>query len=93
MSYDIQLNIPEDSQRGHMIASLVADQQITPSQAVEKLIDWVVAKQFTGTRSPNRRIPGLPREPMDDADAALVDEAMDFVMQARRERSQRLLGA
>jgi hypothetical protein len=39
MSYDIHLTIPEDSSGGHLIASLAAQQHITPTQAVERIIN------------------------------------------------------
>jgi hypothetical protein len=39
------------------------------------------------------QIPGLPSEPMSSEDATIVDEAMAIVMEARRERSERLYGA
>ena len=39
------------------------------------------------------RIPGLPSEPMNAEDAAIVDEALAAVMAARRERSEHIFGA
>ena len=39
MSIEISLLIPEDSQRGHLIAALAAERLITPNQAVETIID------------------------------------------------------
>ena len=94
MSYEIYLNIPEDSQGGHLIASLAAEQHLTPSQAVETIIDLVARKQLpTVGKEGRHRIPGLPSEPMSAEDAVVVDEAMAIVMAARRERSERLFGA
>jgi len=88
MSYEIHLNIPEDSQRGHLIASLAAEQHLTPSQAVESIIDLVAQKQIPTARKEGKsRIPGLPSEPMSVEDAAVVDEAKAIVMAARRQRS------
>lgn len=88
MSYEIHLNIPEDSQRGHLIASLAAEQHITPSQAVEKLIDQVAEKETPPVHGKGRtRIPGLPSEPMKAEDAAVVDEALEMAMAARRSLS------
>jgi hypothetical protein len=94
MSFEIHLNIPEDSKRGHIIASVAAGQQLTPNQAVEKIIDLVAQKQISSSKkNAGSRIPGLPSEPISDEDAAIVDEAMELVMQARTERSERLFGA
>jgi hypothetical protein len=39
------------------------------------------------------KIPGLPSEPMNAEDAAIVDEALAEVMAARRERSEHIFGA
>jgi hypothetical protein len=88
MGYEIHLNIPEDSQRGRLIASLAAQQQITPSQAVEKIIDEAVQKHPEPARRKGKsKIPGLPHEPISEEDAAIVDEALAIVMEARLERS------
>ena len=94
MSYEIHISISEDSQRGHLIASLAAEQHLTPSQAVETIIDLMAQKQAESRRGkPKGRIPGLSGEPMTAEDAAVVDEAMEIVMAARRERSERVFGA
>jgi hypothetical protein len=45
MSYDIHLNISEDSQRGHVIASVVAQQRLTPAEAVERILDQAAQSQ------------------------------------------------
>jgi len=42
MSYDIRLSIPEDSQRGQLIASLAARQHITPEEVLTKIVDEVL---------------------------------------------------
>ena len=91
MSYEIHLYVPEDSLGGHLIAALAAEQHLTPSQAVETIIDLAAQKQANLSRTEGRsRVPGLPSEPMSQEDAAVVDEAMEIVMAARRERSVRL---
>jgi len=54
VSYDIHLNIPEDSQRGHLIASLTAEQHITPNQAVERIIDLVAQREIKVSLVPER---------------------------------------
>lgn len=80
MNYEIHLNIPEDSQRGHLIASLVAEQHITPGQAVEKIIDIVAQKDpepMTGTGK---------------SASDIVAEALRKVDQVREERTQELAG-
>jgi hypothetical protein len=46
MSYDIHLSIPEDSAQGHLIASVVAEQHLTPSQVVEQIIDQAAQAQL-----------------------------------------------
>lgn len=94
MSYEIHITISEDSRRGHVIASLAAEQHLTPSQAVEKLIDQVAEMHVVPAPVEKKaRIAGLPREPLSAEDVATVDEAMALVMAARRERSERLFGA
>jgi hypothetical protein len=94
MSYEIHLNIPEDSQRGHLIASITAEHHLTPSQAVETIIDLAAQKQVSPARKDGKnRIPGLPSEPMSAEEAAVVDEAMAIVMAARRERSEHIFGS
>jgi len=90
MSYEIRINIPEDSHGGHLIASLVDQQHATPNQVVEGLIDEAARQLHVPHR---RRIPGLPDEPISAEEAAEVDEAMAIVMAARRERSERMFGA
>jgi|GEM_PF-3441843 len=94
MGYEIHLSIHEDSRPGKLISSLAAEQHITPSQAVEKLIDQVAERQTQAKDNADPiRIPGLPTEPLSADEAALVDEALAIVMEARRERAERLLGA
>jgi hypothetical protein len=41
MSCDTHLTIPEDSSGGHLIASLTAQQHLTPTQAVERVLNQV----------------------------------------------------
>jgi hypothetical protein len=94
MSYDIHLNIPEDSSGGYLIAALTALQHITPSQAVERIIDQVAQAEIASLHYESRaRIPGLPAKPMTAEEAAEVDGAMAIVMEARLERSERTFSA
>jgi len=73
----------------HLIASLAAEQHLTPTQAVETIIDLAAQKQVPAVRDGGKpRIPGLPSQPMSPEDAAVVDEAIAIVMAARRERSR-----
>ena len=48
MNFEISLTIPEDSQRGHIIASLAAERHITPKEAVERIIDLAAESNLLG---------------------------------------------
>jgi hypothetical protein len=94
MGYEVHLNIPEDTQRGRLIASLAAEQHITPSQAVERILDHASQSHSGPARNEGKiRIPGLSEEPMSAEDASVVNEALAIVMEARQERSERILAA
>jgi len=54
MSFDIHLTISEDSSGGHLIASLAAQQHITPTQAVERIIDEVARREAGTSLAPDR---------------------------------------
>lgn len=53
MNYDIHLTIPEDSSGGHLIAALTAMEHITPTQAVEKIIDQAAQREFKPSLAPD----------------------------------------
>jgi len=77
MSYEIHLSIPEESSGGHLIATLTAEQHITPSQAVAKIIDQAGRQQAP--------------EPVQDQDVkTIVAEALRKVEQVRPQRAQEL---
>jgi len=52
MSYEIHINISEESSSGHLIASMSAHQQITPSQAAERIIDQAAQRETTASLAP-----------------------------------------
>ena len=52
MSYEIHLSIAEDSSGGHLIASLAAQQSITPTQAVEHIISEAAQRGPTFQKGP-----------------------------------------
>lgn len=94
MSYEPHPNILEDSDRGHLIASLAGEQNLSPTQAVDAIIDLAARHQIAPSRNEGRsRISGRPNEPMSAEDAAVVDDDMAIVMAARRERSERIFDA
>jgi hypothetical protein len=78
--------LPTDIERG--VQRFAADRHITHDEAVIALIE-------TGLKStvPSSPIKGLTGAPMSDEDAAIVDEALSIAMEARRERSARIVGA
>jgi hypothetical protein len=55
MGYEIHLKIPEGSRRGHLIASIAAEQHITPSQAVEKIIDQATQRVSKTSLAPDHQ--------------------------------------
>lgn len=76
MSYEIHLNISEDSHRGHLIAALASKQQISPTQAVERILDIVASTS------------DAPVEGKFPSSGAIVAEAMGKVGVVREQRSQ-----
>ena len=53
MSFDIHQSISEDSSGGHLIASLAAEQCITPTQAVERIIDEAAQREASASLAPS----------------------------------------
>lgn len=84
MSFDIHIKIPEDSPHGHLIASLSARDHITHSEAAERVLRQAARAEAGIEEEP--RIPGLPIEPLNDEDSAMMDEIVEGAMKARRER-------
>jgi hypothetical protein len=83
VSYDIHLNIPEDSQRGHVIASVAAQQHLTPAEAVERILDQVAQSQAlseTDFAAP---------EPLTDEEKEMVATAMEARRMRAAERQTR----
>ncbi|HEY3780862.1 MAG TPA: hypothetical protein VGL56_07250 [Fimbriimonadaceae bacterium] len=86
--------LPPKIERG--VERYAREQHISHDEALLKLIETgLTAAKTSGkaTDAANIRIPGLPAEPMSAGDAAIVDEAMALVIEARRDRSERLFGA
>jgi len=75
-------SIEQDVQR------FASQQHISHDEAIIKLIE-------TGLKNnnPEPRIKGLSGAPMTDEEAAIVDEALAIAMEARRERSGRIISA
>ena len=67
------------------IEQFARQNHLSHEEAVIKLLE-------SGLRhgQPTPKIKGLSGEPMTDEDAAIVDGALELVMQARRQRSDRL---
>lgn len=82
MSYQITLNIAEDSEAGRLIEDVVAREQLSHEEAALKLI--------LGTDRPRqatpaaRRIIGIFNAP---EDAKIMDEAMELIMEERERRN------
>ena len=87
MSFEIHFTISEDSEQGQLISSLSTSQHITPSEAVEQIVSQVAETQRTQTR--RVRIPGLPSEPLNDDECAMMDEIVAEAMEARVKRLER----
>ena len=86
--------LPPNIERG--VERFAQEQHISHDEALLKLIETGLTANKTAVQAgstANVQIPGLPSEPMSAEDAAIVDEAMAFVTEARRERSERLFGA
>jgi len=83
MSFD---PLPKKLEEG--VSRFAEEQHISHGEAVLRLIE-------SGLKSsnPRARIRGLSGKPMSDEDAKIVDEALAISMEARRERSRRILGA
>ena len=85
MSYEIRLNIPEDSRQGRLIAALAAQLRISLNEAAERIIS-----EAAGAMSPAKKaIPGLPGDPLSDEEVAMMDEIVGNAMEARRQRLER----
>ena len=70
------------------------DHHLSVEQAVETLIKSGLSnsKLKAVQKLKTTKIPGLPSQPLSAEDAVVVDEALELVMQVRRERSERLFG-
>lgn len=77
MSYEIHLTIQEESSGGHLIASMTAQLHLTPSQAVERVLNQVAQSQ-TLSRTEDRLT-----EPLTAEEETTVADAME----ARRGRA------
>lgn len=71
MAFD--LHIPEESPRGMSIQMLVAEQHITPEQALERVIDAGLRATPKGKKTPAEELIGAFSSP---EDRAILDEAM-----------------
>lgn len=80
MTYELTLNINEDSVAGRNIETLAANQRLSREAAALQLIEEMPGK---GAASPAaRRILGAFKE-----DAALVDEALEIALEDRGRRN------
>lgn len=80
MTYELTLNINEDSIAGRNIETLAANGRLSREAAALQLIEEMPGK---GAASPSaRRILGAFRE-----DAALVDEALEIALEERGRRN------
>jgi len=93
LSYEIHLNIPEDSQRGHLIASLAAEQHITPNQAVEKIIDIVAQKQGSAKTGRAAFVNDIVAEALLKVDQVRAERTQELVaLSSRNDSASKLIG-
>ncbi len=89
MSYDFRLQIPEDSAEGIAIASLIAQEHISPEEAAKLLLAQAVRKLPT---KPGKKKSGdVWGQFADDAD--VIDQIVSEAMQERRKQLDRSLNA
>ena len=89
MSYDVRLQIPEDSAEGMAIASLIAQEHISPEEAAKQLLAQAVRK--LQTRTSKKKAGDVWGQFADDAD--VLDQIVDEAMQERRRQLDRPLNA
>ena len=78
MTYQLVLNIQEDSPEGKNIESLATSQHVSREEAALKLLAAIAPS----ANAPARRLFGALRE-----DAGVVDEALELAMEDRRRRN------
>jgi hypothetical protein len=79
MAFD--LHIPENSQRGQAIQMIVAEQHITPEEALGKIVDDGLRATLNGKKTPAEEMWGAFSS---DEDSAITDEAMKYVHAMRQ---------
>ena len=79
-------HLPENLEQS--VKQFASQQHISRDEAVIKLIE-------TGLKDVKAKaqIAGLSGSPMSDEEAAIVDDALAIAMEARRERSERMIAA
>ena len=85
MSYQITLNIAEDSEANRLIERVAAREQLSREEAALQLIEG--ARQPRAANPDAYKIIGMFSSP---EDIAIVDEAMELIMEERQRRNSAL---
>lgn len=84
MSYELTLDIREDSPEGRNIETLAETEHVSREEAARKLLAGLPRTVPSPANSASRRILGAFSAP---EDAALMDEAVALAMQERERRN------